>query len=133
MVGSNHDIVCTWVIMSPTRRPDDHDYKRTNLAPRSDQAALARRTPLRDLSRLEPRHLVLRQMVGRISAQSPHRLCRAFACPAPLAPADACDCRASRAQAAADARTGHDTPHALRLDWCACDQATPQGIARVSL
>src|SRR6266487_2986588 len=133
MVRSNHDIVCICVIMSPSRRLDDHDLKRTSLAPRSDPPALARPTPLRHLSRLEPRHFLVRQMVGRISTQSHHRLCRPLACSAALAPADACQCGAICAHSSSNARTGQHSPNPLRLDWRASDSNTPQAVAPLSL
>src|SRR5688572_19140471 len=114
---SHYDNICIYVIMSPLRRLDEHDQKRTRPAPRSHPAALARRTPLRYLPRLESRYLLVRQMVGHISTRPTHRLCRPFACPAPFAPADAHLGRTSRGHGAAVAGTGYDPPNALRLDW----------------
>src|SRR6266516_4678018 len=133
MVNVHHNIVCGWVIMSPLRRLDDHDYHRTRPAPRSDPAALARRTPPRHLPRLEPYDRMVRQMVGRISARSCDRLCRPLACAAPLTPADARLCGASGGHNAPDARTGYHAPDALRLDWRTCDLGTPPGVARLAL
>src|SRR5215217_5923850 len=133
MVRSHSHIVCTYVIMSLPRRPDDHDYKRTERAPRSDPTTFTRRTSLRHLSRLEPRHFLVRQMVGRISAQPRDRFCRPLTCSAPFSPADAYQCRASGARSPADTRTSHDAPDALRIDWRTRDLGSPQGAATLAL
>src|SRR5215218_4717446 len=103
--------------MSPTRRLDDHAYKRTRPTPRSDPAALRRPTPCRDLSRPLPLSLLVRQMVGRISTQSSIRFCRPLASAAQLAtPIPACNWSNSRLTSSA-ARTGGYAPDPLRLDW----------------
>src|SRR5262245_38130235 len=57
MISGSLTIVCSSVIMS--RRISDHDYQRTRHTPRSYPTALAGRTPSRQMSRLEPCHLVV--------------------------------------------------------------------------
>src|SRR5437867_10843374 len=132
MLRSNHDIVRVLSVLSHRRKYYGQQHKRASLAPRSDPPALGRRESRRDLPRFGSLAALVRQVVGRVSAKPQNRLCLPLALSAPLAPAAARAYRASGARASAAARTSHDRPDALRLEWWTHYLGTPQGIARVS-
>src|SRR5262245_35143566 len=85
MVNNSHDIVGSSVIMSLTRRLDDHEHHRTTPTPRSDPPAPTRRTPARYLSRFESLSFLVRQMVGPLSTRPADHVCRPLASAAAFA------------------------------------------------
>src|SRR3990172_8799780 len=117
VVISNHDIVRGWAILPRPRRMYEHNHDRTRIAPRSDSPPLARRAPLRHLSRFGPYDPVVRQMVGGIPAQPVDRPLRSFTCAPHLAPGDARHGGARRHRGAPGVGSGGDAGHALWPDW----------------
>src|SRR5947207_11092027 len=133
MLRCNHDIVRVLSVLSHRRKYYGQQHKRASLAPRSDPPALGRRESRCDLPSFAALAALVRQVVGLLSAKPAYRLCLPLALSAPLAAADARQCRTSGARASAAVRTGRHSRDALRLDWCARYLGTPQGIARLSL
>src|SRR6266498_1113803 len=117
MLSSNHDIVRVLSVLSHRRKYFGQLHKRASLAPRSHPPALGRREAQCDLPGALSLAALVRQVVGRVSAQPAYRLCRLLALSAPLAPADARHRGCCGARASAVARTGRDPRDALRLDW----------------
>src|SRR6266581_2084536 len=130
---SAHDIVEPWLIMSPLRRHDEHPTFRTSPSPRGDSPPPAGRAAYRDLPRLGSQFALVRQVVGRIPAQSADRLCRPLAGAPYLAAPPPTPGRAGGRSRASDPRSRHHSPNPLWLDWASGHSGPPASLGGAAL